>query len=303
MNWLVFTLIPPILNSMVNYLDKYLIDKVIKGRGIGSLIIFAALIGLPVSIAIWIFNPGVTSIESKSAIILIFNGCLYVAWVLPYLYALQRDDASLVAPLFQLSSVMALVLGYFVLGESLGFNQLIGCFFVLLGAIGLSVVRQPEGFKIKTVTLGLIALSCVFIAESGVIFKMVAQSVSFWTASFWENVGIFLSSLLLFSVSSYRKQFLEVIKTNGARVVSISASTETIVMAGKITLNYATMLAPVSLVYFLAEGFQPFFTLILGVLLSTFLPRFISENIERKTILHKLAAISVMCVGAYFISF
>lgn len=303
MTWFAFTIISPILNALVNYIDKYLIEKVVEGRGIGSLIIFSALMGLPVAVLILLFGPNVFSISTKNALLIMLNGTFYVAWVLPYLYALEKDDASVVAPLFQLSSVMAFVLGFFILGEGINFSQFLGCLLILAGAVGLSMERTFTGFRIKGSILALIGLSCFFIALSGVIFKFIALEESFWVTSFWESLGIFLSSLVLFLVGDYRRQFFKVIKVNGPKIVGLNICNETIVIVGKITLNFATLLAPISVVYFVAEGFQPFFVVAFGVLLSLFFPKFVSEVVGSKKVVQKLLAICVMFAGTYLISF
>lgn len=303
MTWFLFTIISPILNALVNYIDKYLIEKVVEGRGIGSLIIFSALMGLPTALVILIFNPDVFNIQIKNALLIMLNGTFYIAWVLPYLYALEKDDTSVVSPLFQMSPVLVFILGLLFLGEVLNVVKILGCALILLGAVGLSVERSLHGLKIKTTILLLVGLSCFFIALSAVIFKSIALEESFWATSFWECIGIFLSSLLLLAVRDYRRQFINVVKTNGAKIIALNTLNETIVIIGKVTLNFAMLLAPVSVVYFVAEGFKPFFVLAYGVLLTIFFPKFVNERIERSKILQRLVAISVMFAGTYLISF
>jgi uncharacterized membrane protein len=303
MAWFLITLIMPVTGAIVNYIDKYLIERVVENRGIGSLIIFSALMGLPVALLILLFNPNVFSISTRNAFFIMINGFFYVAWVLPYLYALEKDEASVVSPLFQLSPVITFVLGFSFLKESLNMTQLIGCILIFFGAVILSIEKNSSGVKVKIAVLLLMALSCFFIALSGIIFKVVALEESFWITYFWENIGIFISALLLFLVREYRTQFFQALKINRVKVIALNTINETIIMVGEIAIRFATLLAPISLVYFVGEGFQPFFVLAFGILLSIFFPRFISEKIERRKIFQKLLAISVMFVGTYLISF
>jgi uncharacterized membrane protein len=303
MTWFLFAVVSPVLNALVNYLDKYLIEKVVEGRGIGSLIIFSALMGLPLALLILIFGPNVFNIHTKNALLIMLNGTFYVAWVLPYLYALEKDEASVVMPLFQLSSVMVLVLGFVVLGESVNPIKLLGCLLILFGAIGLSLKKGLEGYKLKYAVLLLVGISCFFISLSGVVFKLIALEESFWVTTFWESVGIFFSSLILLNIKSYRRQFLSVLKRNRSKVIILNVANEIVVIIGKLSLNFATLLAPVAVVYFVSEGFQPFFVLAFGVLISTFLPKFVKEEIGHRQIFQKLAAILVMFAGTLLISF
>lgn len=308
MTWFLFTIISPVLNALVNYIDKYLIEKVVAGRGIGSLIIFSALMGLPVALLILLFGPNVFSIHPKNALLIMLNGLFYVAWVLPYLYALQKDDASVVMPLFQISSVLAFIFGYVFLGETLDLRQFAGCLLILIGALGITLEKKvvksgKRRFKVKTAVLALVTLSCVFIAISGVIFKFVAVKESFWATSFWENTGIFLSSLILLNIPSYRKQFFSVVKTNKIKIISLNTLNEVLVSLGRLSLNYATLLVPISLVYFVDSGFQPFFVLAYGVLFSIFLPKFVNEGIQSRKIIQKLVAVLIMFAGTFLLSF
>ena len=308
MTWFLFTIISPVLNAAVNYIDKYLIEKVVQGRGIGSLIIFSALMGLPVALLILVFNPHVFGISLNHALLIMLNGTFYVAWVLPYLYALEKDDASVVVPLFQLSSVFTFILSFIFLGELLTEKQMFGCLLIMCGALGISIERDlsrknGSRFRLKSSVLGLVTVSCIFIAVSSVIFKYVALEESFWITSFWENIGIFLSSLILFGVASYRKQFLNVFKRDTTRVLSLNFVNEALISIARLSLNYATLLVPIALVAFVDWGFQPFFVLAFGILLSLFFPKYVNEKIDARSIFQKLLSILIMFFGTYLISF
>lgn len=303
MTWLLYTLVSPTLNALVNFTDKYLIEKVAKGRGIGALIIISALMGLPTAGIIFIVQPEVFSISISNALLIILNGTFYTLWVLPYLYALEKDEASIVMPLFQLASVASLILAFIILKETLTLAQLSGCVLVLFGGIGLSTERHQGKLKIKAAIIGLVGLSCFFIAVSGVIFKYVALEETFWVTSFWEALGIFLSSIPLLFITSYRKQLFHLLKTSPVKVLALSAGSEIFVMVGRLSLNFATLLAPVSLVYFVDNGFHPFFVLAYGLVLTTLFPKFTNESTDTYSISKKLVFISVMFAGTYILSF
>ncbi len=309
MTWFAFTIISPILNALVNYIDKYLIEKVVEGRGIGSLIIFSALMGLPVALLILLFGPNVFGISTKNALLIMLNGTFYVAWVLPYLYALQKDEASVVVPLIlQLTSVLAFILGFIFLGETLSLRQVIGCLLILIGALGLTLeinssIGGKSTYKIKSDVLLFSLLSCFFAAVSGVIFKFIALEESFWVTSFWENIGIFISALILLCIPVYKSQFQRVFKKDAVRVFSLNALNESLISVGRTSLNYATLLAPIALVFFVDSGFQPFFVLSFGILLSIFFPKFVEEDLRQVKLIQKFLSILIMFGGTYLISF
>ena len=79
-------------------------------------------------------------------------------------------------------------------------------------------------------------------------------------------------------------------------------SNELINFSSKSLVNYATLLAPVALTSFIAEGFQPFFVLILAVFLAKKLPDIEKEDITANNIIRKFLSICIMAVGTIIIS-
>jgi len=138
MNWFLIALIPPALWSATNHLDKYLVSKFFKGGGVGALMVFSSLIGLFLLPLIAWLHPEVLSFSLNSVLIAV-NGFLYVLAALPYFYALQRDEASITVPLFQLVPVFSYVLAYFILGETLSSGQIFGGLLVVVGAIAITL--------------------------------------------------------------------------------------------------------------------------------------------------------------------
>jgi len=98
MNWFFIALIAPALWAVTNYIDKYLLEKHFKTGGAGALLIFSALIGLPLIILIPLFDAGVFVVGVRNAIIMIISGSVYLFGFLPYFYALKNDEASFVVP-------------------------------------------------------------------------------------------------------------------------------------------------------------------------------------------------------------
>jgi hypothetical protein len=51
-----------------------------------------------------------------------------------------------------------------------------------------------------------------------------------------------------------------------------------------------------------ANGFQPFFVFLFGVLITIFLPHIGTESLLKKDIIQKIIAISVMFLGGYIMN-
>ena len=75
------------------------------------LLVFTALLGVLALPAIWLFEPRVLSLPWLATVVMTVSGVLYMGAMLFYLRAIQSDEASVVAPLFQANTVFTFVLG------------------------------------------------------------------------------------------------------------------------------------------------------------------------------------------------
>ena len=117
------------------------------------------------------------------------SGVLYMGAMLFYLRAIQSEEASVVAPLFQANTLFTFLLGCLFLHETLGWTRLLGCALIVAGALGLSLDRELA-FKQFKPRLVLLMLAATFVlALSSVLFKFFAMRDDFWTTTFWTFVG------------------------------------------------------------------------------------------------------------------
>jgi len=302
MNWFFIALVAPALWSATNHIDKHLISKYFSGRGIGALLIFSSLIGFMVFPIIYIFHGDIFSIKLTHALLITLNGGSNILFLLPYIYALQKDEASNVVPLFQTAPIFSYILGFVFLGEVLSFYQLLAGALILIGAIILSLDFSSGKIRFKSIIIGLMLLSSFVWAFNSLIFKFVAINSDFWTTYFWSYMGSSISGLLLLVfIKKYRQQFLSVFKTSKKRIFSINILNEVLGVGASLCFNYATLLAPLALVT-LVNGFQPFFVLLYGVILTIFFPSLGEENLSRKNLSQKIFAISIMFAGSYLLN-
>lgn len=303
MNWFLVALIPPALWSVTNHLDKYLISKYFKGGGVGALMVFSSLIGVLLLPFIAIFNPGVFGVNLMNAILIALNGFIYILAVLPYFYAIQRDEASVTVPLFQLIPIFSYILAYFVLKETLLPKQIIGGILVVMGAIGISLeIGEEKTIKFKKEVFWLMALSSLLFATNFLFFKFFALQESFWTTSFWEYVGLAVFAILVMVfIKPYRREFFSVMKKNKLPVIGLNGFNEIINIIAKLSFNFASLLTPITITW-VVDGFQPFFVFVYGVILTLFFPHLGSESLAKRHLAQKIIAIAVMFVGTYFLN-
>jgi uncharacterized membrane protein len=303
MNWFLLGLIPPAIWSLTNHFDKYLVSKFFKGSGVGALMIFSSLIGLIILPIVAVIHPEALRTAPSTAILLALNGSLYVLATLPYFYALSKDETSVAVPLFQLIPMFSYVLARIVLGETLLPEQIFGGILIVLGAIGISLeLKKGKRIRFKKEVFWLMMLSSFIFAVNFLFFKFFAVRENFWTASFWEYVGFAAVALLLFAfVKPYRTEFIGVIRKNSGLVLGLNGINEILNIIGKVTFNFASLLAPITLTW-IVNGFQPLFVFAYGILITLFLPKIAQEDISKRQLIQKGVAILVMFAGTYILN-
>lgn len=299
MTWFFIALGAVFLWSCVVYLDKFIIERFIKNRGVGSLVLFSALFAGVVIPIIALINPRVFSIPRLDIFLLGISGVLGSLAIIFYLHALEYEDTSLVVPLFQLIPVFSYILGYIFLKEALTGRQIIAGLIVVAGAIMLTLeIEEEKKVSLKTKPLILMVLASLMFSIMDVLYKFVSIDEDFWPTQFWHYVGLFIFGLLLYLfVKQYRVEFHRVVRSSPFSVFSANIGGEILQVVGNIMNNFALLLAPVVLVT-LVSAYMPLVVFLMGLLFTFVLPKFITERVSKRHLLHKTLAIAVVVIGS-----
>jgi drug/metabolite transporter (DMT)-like permease len=300
-SWVVFAFSGPVLWAISVHLDKYLVERFFKESNVAVMLLFTAFIGVLLLPFIWLYEPSVTAPGARSIGLIILSGLLYMGAMLLYLQALQTEDASVVAPYFQASPLFGFGLAYLVLGETLSARQLAGGAMIVLGALIVSV-RFKYGTRLFKTRLAVLMLSCGFTsALGGLIFKIYAIDVEFWTTTFWMYVGEALFGCALLAVPAYRRQLAATLRVNTAALLSINGSNELINLGGGLGNRYALMFAPLSLVQAIGST-TTLFVFAFGVVLSLFWPGVIREDLSGGELVRKGLAALLVAAGVALVT-
>ena len=139
-NWFLIALIAPVLWSIVNHIDKYMLSKYLKDRGVGALLIFSALASVIIlPFILFFYYDQLFDVSVSDLAILVFVGFLSVLAFYFYLKGMDEEEASIVIPLFQLIPVFGYFMGYYILGESLNTAQIFSSLLIIGGIIILAI--------------------------------------------------------------------------------------------------------------------------------------------------------------------
>ncbi|HVC63187.1 MAG TPA: DMT family transporter [Acetobacteraceae bacterium] len=297
--WYFYALLGPAIWALLNHLDKYLLGHFFKEDAAGPvLVVFTGFAGLIVAIVILLFNPSVFTLTLWQELFVMGAGALLVASYVPYMIAMQRDEASIVASLYRLAPLFVFVLSYVTLGESLRPRQIAGGLVTIVGSVSLIVDFDKTGRGFNLSTLFLMSAACFMNACTVVIFKFIALEASFWNSAFWEYIGAGAFSVaLICGMPSYRRALFALLRSREAYVlVPITLAGEAFNVLANLAVGFAGLMAPLALVS-IVTGLHPFFVLAYGILFTRLLPAFGRERLTWRHVSQKIVAIGVMCVG------
>jgi drug/metabolite transporter (DMT)-like permease len=283
------------------HFDKYLVERFFKDSNVAVLLLFTAFIGVLLLPFIRFFEPGVMHHDAGSIALMILSGILYLSAMLLYLQALQSEEASVVAPFFQSGPLFGYALAYLVLGETLTPRQMAGGALIIIGALFVSL-RFGQSAKLFKVRLAMQMLACGFImALSGLIFKMFALKVEFWTTIFWMFVGEAIFGIGLLTITSYRRQFLALFRQHTFALLSINGSNEVINLSGSLGNRYALLFAPLSIVQAIGST-TTLFVFAFGIVLSIFFPKLSREDLSACELVQKGVAAVLVAIGVTLVT-
>jgi len=298
MLWIILAVLAPLLYSFTNYFQKYLIDKKIKHPL--NIIILGGFFSLIVSISIFLYK-GSISASSGHPLLLVLAGIFALLYLIPYFKALSLDDASRVAPLFQFTPIIVLVLSRIFLHEQLVTTQIIAFFCILLGGFILGIEKDTSGVFKPRKSFWFMMLSCTFDGIIGILFKYAQVQNDYWLSLAYLELGVGIAASCSLLLPTVRRDFLIEIPKIKHTTWGLLLSNKIIDFSAGLSMLYAMLLAPVALVTVI-NGIQPLFLLLEGLILTAWFPHIIKEDTDKKTVLVKLLSVGLFFSGIFLLS-
>lgn len=293
-------LLCPALRAISNYMDKYFLSRFFQEeKNLSILLIFSSIVAIILLPFIFFFAENIFAISTLNKLLMIAWGAIYILSIIPYLYALNKDDASTVVPLFQMIAPISLILWYFLLGESLNTHQIIWFLIVFISSFLLSLdITHKIKFKYQIFLLML--GSCILISLKYIIFKRVDIQTTFWITAFWEYIWFWLVSILLLCIPWYAKSFFRLFKTNKYKIIWLNTINEIINFSAIVIMNYISVITFVWLAQLL-NGFQAVFVFVYWIILTLLFPKIIKEKYSKTIIIQKIICFALMLFWLYLL--
>ncbi len=296
-SWIYFALIAQGIWSITSLTDKFVISK----GYIKNPLVYILLNGLMNIFLVFLLPfAGFEPLKFMDFLILIAGGFLFNAAISIYYKAVQYEEISRVAILYQIGPIFVFILSFLFIGEVLSASNFIG-FLLLLGAGFIVSYKKMNGSSRFSKAFYLMLASTLLSSISLIIAKYIFSITSFWSAFLWLRISGFtaLSVLLLPSV---RKDAVKTFKTMKPRIKALMTLKMVIDFSAFIFAGYALLNGVTSLYAALSASALPLFVFILTLITSIYLPKLVKEDIYKKTILIKLFAFVLIVIGIFFVN-
>jgi uncharacterized membrane protein len=286
--WMILALGTALSWAIVDVTDKYLVDKFVKNPYV--IVCISGLVNLFFGLAMFQFQI----ISVFDIFICFFIALTNLLFVMAYLKAFQIEEVSRVVPLFQVSVMFVVMMAFLFLGERLTLTQYGGIFLLMAGALLVSLRK-----RISLSKGALLGLAAAFLSAINFILMDYAQAAVGYQVVFAYSRILFFIVTTPFFLFAW-KDIKYSIQKGGKVFLSAASFAEAVNALGFFLMVWAFSMGSVSLVNAVVAT-EPFMVLAMTIFLTMFFPHFIKEEIDRDTIIYKVAAIIMIFIGVWMI--
>jgi uncharacterized membrane protein len=299
MTWFTLALAVPALLTIVNFVDKYLVEGEV--RDFRAMPIFAGIAGLLVALMLMLAGVSMTVTDSER-LILILSGISVIFGAAFYFQAISLEHTSTIIVTFQVMPVMALLISFVFFNETIGGGQFIGFWLIMAATLGISL--QPGEGKLRvSLAFWLMMLVAFIVAvRSVVISQYVSADLSFLTTALYMGIGQGIGAVLLYAiVPAFRRGFnTSFVSVRKPLLIVILISESAFVIAEGLR-NLALTLSPSAALVNVVGGVQVFYGIFLGWLLTRLFPRIFKEATARNDLLRKIGFGILLFIGLWLV--
>ena len=298
MEWFVFALITPVVFAGVDVVDKYILTNHVRNPF--SYKLLTVLMDIPIPFLLLALIP--VSFSFPWSVLSMLGGFVFSLSSILYLKAMGVEEASRVVALFFVSPIFVLPLAFIFLGETLGLSKYLGAVLLVLSSVLVSY-RRSERKKSSRISpaLGFMLTLALIHAGSDILVKHILSFYDYWHFLFWSLIGGLLGGFLIFCFLKVRRNFNGNFRAISKGVFFWVGISTCLAYVGFISYYLAVSLESISLVA-AVPSIEPFFVLLLTVLLSSLTRGALREEVDKRAIVLKISAFVLIIVGAWLIA-
>jgi drug/metabolite transporter (DMT)-like permease len=298
MEWFMFALIAPVVFAGVDVIDKHILTNHVANPF--SYKLLSVLMEVPIPFLLLALTP--VSFSFPWSVLSMFVGFIFSLSSILYLKAMGVEEASRVIALLFISPIFVLPLAFIFLGETLNLPKNLGAGLLVLSAVLVSYRRtKRKKSSLISPALGFMLILALIVAGGDVLAKHILDFFGYWKFLFWSLIGGLLGGFLIFCFPKVRQNFLGNFRIISKSVFFWMGISTFLGYIGLISYYVAVSLESISLVA-AVPSIEPFFVLLLTVLLSSLAHGTLREEVDKRAITLKMSAFVLIILGAWLIA-
>jgi drug/metabolite transporter (DMT)-like permease len=295
-DWLILSIVGAAALAVTGIIDKFILGRYVKDplAYLVTLVVMQQILVLAIPVYLgwgYVFPQSIYAMVTG-----LFQVVLWTA----YLFALQQEETSRVAALVYVFPVFVFLGAYLFFGETLDLNDYAGGAMLVGSAVLISYRPGLRGEIVLSPALKYMAVFWIFTAAYALESKYLLDFMTEWHLILWSSLGSLLAVLPLLVRQSIRTEVAVYFSFGPFLLLALFAD-EVFDIIGRGAFIFAYKLGSVALVSSVA-AMQPFITLLYVIILGLFIPGVISEELDRKTMVLKAAAVIMIIAGVYLVS-
>ncbi len=291
--WLLAIILAYFFFSLSSLGDKLVLSGPPKPK---TYTFYVGLVGLSVLLFIPFMQFGLPGKESIYWIIL--EAITYILGVYTMFSAVKKFEVSKVAVTMGATMpIFVFVLTWLFWGQQIIDKTNILAFVLLLS--GSIIISFEKKFRVADGYLKITLLASFIFSVDYVLTKIIFSTEPFLLGLFWMRMFAFLFVLFFLFSKNARKEIFSKKSFLNKKTATLMAFTQTAGGTANILQAFAISSVPVALLPILnaLRGIQYAFLFLITLFFSIFLPKVLKEDISKKIVLQKTAAILIIAAG------
>jgi uncharacterized membrane protein len=229
---------------------------------------------------------------------IILGALFYIAGLYYFFDAIKKFDLSKIVPTvgaFQ-PIFIALISLLFWKNQGMSGFEITAFIILLLGGILISVEKN---YTITKASLKVSFLAALFFSLDIIFSKLVFQELSFWEGFIWIKIFSFIFILIFLFEKSFRKNIFKVEKQINKKISFVFLSAQIFGGLATVLQSLAVNLVPIADLAIMnaMKGVQYVFLFVMVLLISSFFPKIVKEDLSQKIIVQRIIAIALITIG------
>ncbi len=302
MNWIFFSVAAYFLLAV-----SFVIDKVLLKQRIPHPAVYAFYVALLSLLALLLAPWGMHWLGGRLLAISFLGGVFFVYALLFFYQAVKENEISRVAPLVGSIAPVAILLAGVLFGQRFSTFTFTGIGLLVAGGFFISFDLPIRSLKIFRGFSSSLA-SGIFFALAYLLFEYVYGIEGFLNGFIWTRLGLFVGALSLLFIPVFRENIINSFKgAKGKKRRNISTAfvfflNKIFGGGSSVLINFAISISSASLVNALASV-QFVFVLGLAALVSLRYNHIFEEKLYFWDWAQKIAAIGIIAIGMFLVSF